>query len=215
MKKVVNITAAKHNLLKIIGNLEAEVIITRDYEPVAVLAPLREENSDRRPALIVLGAKPCPEDVSRRSIEQINRAGGLFGKVVVVYSPETEKLLSAFRHSNLLVVATAKKEHPIVTSLKAGLAGCGPGDNYFMFTFLNQPQPLRVFTLLAAAITRAEEAGKGIIVPRRQGRPTHPLVFAGRYKQNILKIRKELGIPHIIKRHADDIFYQEIEAVDA
>ncbi|MBW1645685.1 MAG: NTP transferase domain-containing protein [Deltaproteobacteria bacterium] len=215
MKKIINITTAKHHLLQLVNDLEEEIIITRDGEPVAVLAPPRPAAAAGRPVLIVLGARKCSPTASEQSIAAINRAAPLFSKLIVVYSRETEELPARFRHPDLQAVATAKPEQPIVTSLKAGLTGCGPADEFFMFTFLSKPLPVQVFATLAAAIAAARRAGKGIIVPRRHGRPTHPLLFAGRYKANIMKTRKELGIPHIIRRHADDIFYQDITAAMA
>ena len=211
MKKVINITTAKHNLLKIIAGLEAEVIITKDYRPVAVLSPMPKKTARRKPVLLVLAARACDRRVRRQSINNINEVAALFSKTVVVYSRETETYLQEFRHQNLLVMETEKKEHPIVTSLKAGIACLEENDTFFMFSFLNKPITPDTFRLLTAAIREAETEKKGIIIPISGGKPSHPLIFSTRYKTNIIKIRKELGIPHIIKRHKDDILYVEVK----
>jgi len=212
MKKVINITSAKHNLLKIIAELEEDIIITRDYQPVAVLSPLPGDATQKKPALIVLAAKQCDHHTRMKSINRINDSAKLFNKTVVVHSRETEPYLREFDHHNLLAIETEKKEYPIVTSLKAGIACLERSDTFFMFSFLNKPITPNTFLRLTAAISKAEKGKKGIIVPVSAGKPSHPLIFSTRYKPNIIKIRKELGIPHIIKRHKEDILYVDIEA---
>ncbi len=211
MKKVINITTAKHNLLKIITELKEDIIITRDYQPVAVLSPVARNTTQKKPTLIVLGAKRCAPPVRTESIKAINEAAKLFSKTIVVYSRETESYLNKFKHQNLLAIETEKKNHPIVTSLKAGIACLDESDLFFMFAFLNKPIKAAVFQRLTAAISEAGKKEKGIIIPVAGGKPSHPLIFSVKYKANIIKIRKELGIPHIIKRHQEDILYVELD----
>ncbi len=211
MKKVINITTAKHNLLKIITGLKEDIIITRDYQPVAVLSPVARNTTQKKPTLIVLGAKRCAPPVRTESIKAINEAAKLFSKTIVVYSRETESYLNKFKHQNLLAIETEKKNHPIVTSLKAGIACLDESDLFFMFAFLNKPIKAAVFQRLTAAISEAGKKEKGIIIPVAGGKPSHPLIFSVKYKANIIKIRKELGIPHIIKRHQEDILYVELD----
>jgi CTP:molybdopterin cytidylyltransferase MocA len=212
MKKVINITTAKHKLLKIIAELEEDIIITKDYQPVAVLSPMSRNTAQQKPALIVLAARQCDHHTRMKSITVINGSAKLFNKTVVVYSRETEPYLREFDHHNLLAIKTEKKEHPIVTSLKAGIACLEGSDTFFMFSFLNKPITRNTFLRLTTAIKEAETEKKGIIIPVSEGKPSHPLIFSTRYKANIIKIRKELGIPHIIKRHKEDILYIDIEA---
>ena len=211
MKKVINITTAKHTLLKIIAELEEDIIITRDYQPVAMLSPMPQNTAEQKPALIVLAAKQCGRHTRMESITAINTSAMLFNKTIVVYSRETEPYLGEFGHQNLLVIETEKKEHPIVTSLKAGIACLEASDTFFMFSFLNKPITQDTFLRLTTAIKEAEIENKGIIIPVSAGKPSHPLIFSTRYKANIIKIRKELGIPHIIKRHKEDILYVNVE----
>ncbi len=212
MKKVINITTAKHNLLKIIAELEEDIIITRDYQPVAVLSRIPGDADQKKPALIVLAAKPCDHHTRAKSLAAVNESAALFSKTIVVYSRETESYLRDFNHQNLLVIETEKKEHPIVTSLKAGIACLEESDTFFMFSFLNKPIKPGIFLRLTAAISKAKREKKGIIIPISGGKPSHPIIFSIKYKANIIKTRKELGIPHIIKRHQEDILYVDIEA---
>lgn len=212
MKKVINITTAKRNLLKIIAELDGDMIITKDYQPVAMLSPMASDTTQAKPSLIVLGAKKCAQHTKVKSITALNESAELFNKIIVVYSRETESYLRDFNHQNLLVIKTKKKEHPIVTSLKAGIACLDESDTFFMFSFLNKPIRPDTFLRLTAAIDEAERKKKGIIIPISGGKPSHPLIFSIKYKENIIKIRKELGIPHIIKRHQEDILYVDIEA---
>lgn len=211
MKKVINITTAKHNLLKIIAELEEDIIITRDYHPVAMLSSIPQDRAQRKPALIVLAAKQCNRHTRIKSIDAINESAALFSKTIVVYSGESKSYLREFKHQNLLVIETEKKEHPIVTSLKAGIACLETSDTFFMFAFLNKPIGTDIFQRLTNAINEAKAGKKGIIVPIANGKPSHPLIFSTKYKANIIKIRKELGIPHIIKRHKEDILYVNVK----
>lgn len=105
---------------------------------------------------------------------------------------------------------TEKKEQPIITFLKAALSCLAAGDQWFMVDFLNRPASPETLSALVDCLPQAIAQGKGMIVPSRNGKPSHLLVFSLPYKTKIIKTRKELGVPHIVRRHKNDIFYYDL-----
>jgi hypothetical protein len=43
------------------------------------------------------------------------------------------------------------------------------------------------------------------------GEPTHPIALSTSLRDVIIKTRKELGIPYLIRKYENEILYREIE----
>ncbi|MBN2231895.1 MAG: NTP transferase domain-containing protein [Deltaproteobacteria bacterium] len=207
--RVLNITAVKRDLLRLVDADAPDVVVTRGGEPVGRLLPgVQPEVEPRRPALVVLGAKPCEPAVREACCRSIRRVASRFSCLVWVHGGETAAYPDEIADLDILAVETEKTGQPIITSLKAGLS-CLPaaGGGWFMYLFLNRPVPPTEIASLLDGIPDAAAKGRGIVVPLRAGSPGHPLIFSLRYKPLIMGTRKELGVPYIIRRHRDDIFF--------
>jgi CTP:molybdopterin cytidylyltransferase MocA len=207
--RVLNVTAVKRELLRLVDPGTADVVITRGGEPIARLEPGACPEVDLlRPALVVLAAKPCAPAAREDSCRSIRAVASRFSQLVWVHGAATAAYLEVMADLDILAVETEKTAQPIITSLKAGLS-CLPTESggWFMYLFLNRPTPPAEITALLDGIPAAAAKDRGIVVPLRAGSPGHPLIFSLRYKPLILGTRKELGVPHIIRRHRDDIFF--------
>ncbi|MBN2332138.1 MAG: hypothetical protein JXO49_08640 [Deltaproteobacteria bacterium] len=210
IKKVLNITRVKQDLLRLVAMGGGEMVVTRDYEPVATLIPRAPQMDHAAPVLMVLGAKACQLEVREACYAALRRVAGRFSRIIFVYSRETEGYLDFLGDLDVWAVETEKKEQPIITSLKAALTCLAAGDQWFMVDFLNRPSSPETLSALVDCIPQATAQGKGMIVPSRNGKPSHPLAFSLPYKTRIIKTRKELGVPHIIRRHRNDVFYHNL-----
>lgn len=210
IKKVLNITRVKQDLLRLVASGEDEIVITRDYEPVGMLIPSAPQMDHAAPVLMVLGAKPCRPEIREACFAALRETAGRFSRIIFVYSLETEGYLDSFADLDIWAVGTEKKEQPIITFLKAALSCLAAGDQWFMVDFLNRPASPETLSALVDCLPQAIAQGKGMIVPSRNGKPSHPLVFSLPYKTKIIKTRKELGVPHIVRRHKNDIFYYDL-----
>ncbi len=214
LSTVENATNVRKSFLKVLNRITGEtinLIITRDYKPCAALVSIKNfENrlrSGKRTALIVLGAKKCNSKDALKSILLINKSAKIFSKIIFVYGSETEKYIKFLKGKDLRTVRSEKKQLPIITSLKQGITALSPDDDYFVFTFLSQPVPPKNFEALVKAVRKCRKTGKGIVILKINGRPAHPVAMSSKYFNIILRIRKELGLPYIIRKFRKDVTY--------
>ena len=218
MAEIINITNIRDRLPKTIDGLRRDsagkIIITKDYNTAAVLMDISEYESKylsknrRMPALLVLGAKKCPDTYAFKTINSINSiCKKYYSKVIFVYGDATKKYRSNFKTDDLRTVYNKKSNLPIITSLKCGITALSSSDKYFVVVFLSQSQDKKTLMTMSNA---AINSGNKIIISRKSGKTVHPIVFSADYKNILIKTRKELGIPHIIKKFKDKIMYVDI-----
>jgi len=216
MPEVVNVTNLRGKLLKSIDTLgiKGEIIITRDYKPAAVLIGISEYEKKclsvnaSLPALMVLGAKKCRHKDALKTIKTINSiCKEYYSKVIFVYGNDTKIYCTEFKTKDLRAVFNKKSNLPIITSLKCGITAISSSDRYFIVVFLSQPQDKKTLILMSNAVLKSNNK---IIISRRNGKPVHPIAFSADCKIILIKTRKELGIPHIIKKFRNEIRYMDI-----
>lgn len=76
IKKVLNITRVKQDLLRLVASGEDEIVITRDYEPVGMLIPSAPQMDHAAPVLMVLGAKPCRPEIREACFAALRETAG-------------------------------------------------------------------------------------------------------------------------------------------
>jgi len=212
MAEVLTVTNIRKNLLREIEHLKQkkEIILTKDYTPVAVLSHIDIHKTQKQsPAMIVLGAKKCFDTCALKTINVINYiCKKYYSKVIFVYGNATKKYRSNFKTDDLRTVYNKKSNLPIITSLKCGITALSLFDKYFVIVFLSQPQDKKTLMTMSNAALKSSDK---IIISRRNGKPVHPIAFSANCKNILIKTRKELGIPHIIKKFKDKIMYVDIK----
>ncbi|MDO8734672.1 MAG: type II toxin-antitoxin system Phd/YefM family antitoxin [Elusimicrobiota bacterium] len=216
MAEIINITNIRGKLLKTVDNLRKNrnIIITRNYKPAAVLVDIKEyekkylQNNTRMPALMILGAKKCDPKTAIQSVNTTNSVcDKYYSKIIFIYGNDTKKYCSKFKTIDLRTVYNKKNNLPVITSIKCGINALSSSDKYFVVVFLSQPQDKKTLITMSNA---AIKTGNKIIISRRNGKPVHPIAFSADCKNILIKTRKELGIPHIIKKIKDKIMYVNI-----
>ena len=213
---VENATNVRKRFLELLSRINKEntdLIITRDCKPCAALISIKNFEArlrnGKRTALIVLGARKCNNKNALKSITLINKSAKYFSKIIFVYGAGTKKYTKLFKSVGLRIVQNKKIRLPIITSLKQGITALSPDDDFFVFTFLSKPVSLKNFEALVKAICKSRKTGKGIVILKIKGLPAHPVAISSKYFNVILKIRKELGLPYIIRKFKNDVTYAE------
>ena len=89
------------------------------------------------------------------------------------------------------------------TSLVAGLGLVSDESSGIMIALADQPLvDSETINLLIEAFTTSD---KGIVIPVYQGRRGNPVIFANRYKDELLKVEGDKGGREVIKQHPDDV----------
>ncbi|MFH1957791.1 MAG: NTP transferase domain-containing protein [bacterium] len=220
MKKIKNLSSVENAtnvrkrflaLLNRINKENTDLIITRDCKPCAALVSIENFEvrlrSGEKTALIVLGAKKCNDKNALKSISLINQSANIFSKIIFVCGTGTKKYAEYFESGDLRIVQNKKTRLPIITSLKQGITALSPDDDFLVFTFLSKPVPLKNFEALLKAVRKSRKTGKGIAILKVKGKPAHPVAISSKYFNVILRIRKELGLPYIIRKFRKDVTY--------
>jgi len=95
------------------------------------------------------------------------------------------------------------------TSVKCGIHSAPPDAEAFMV--LLGDQPLIETWAIDRLIDAYHEGGKGIVVPVCNGRRGHPVIFAARFREELLAIG-DRGAREVLHRHAEAIFEVPIDS---
>jgi len=194
-------TKFRNRFLKAIDEKKC-FLITKDFRARVILIPVSEfeDISDKKVPLILLGAKKCSEKTAKKTITEINKAK-FFSKVVFVYGYLTKKYINFFNVPDLRIILNKKGYLPIITSLKLGITSLSEKDQFAIFSFLSKPVSSKVFYKIAKKISSVKEG------PLKNQKPTHPVAISKKFFRKIISLRKELGIPYLIRKFKKDIHY--------
>ncbi|HPN29363.1 MAG TPA: hypothetical protein PKY81_00245 [bacterium] len=219
MKKILNITFARKELLKITENLKKgeNIILTKDNSPVAVVSSIgdfekniflnRKINIRRNSALIIVAAKECDNRTALKALREINdviaSVENPYSKIIFVYGEKTEDYLSKINCDFVYAVENEKYNLPLITSIKRAMSGL-LNEDFFVLTFLSR---ITLKSDLIETAQKAASSSKGIVIKQKNNKPSHPVSFSIKYKKYFLSTRKELGVPYLIKKFENDIEY--------
>ncbi|MBC8274501.1 MAG: molybdenum cofactor cytidylyltransferase [Chloroflexi bacterium] len=132
-----------------------------------------------------------------------NLLGSAVDEVIVVVGCRAEDVIKAIAAKPIKLVINPDYEQGMSTSVIAGLNLVHSGVQGVMLALGDQP------LVNSQTINRLIEGfynhDKGIVVPTYQGRRGHPIIFAIKYKEQLLKLRGDVGGRQIIKDHPDDV----------
>jgi molybdenum cofactor cytidylyltransferase len=95
------------------------------------------------------------------------------------------------------------------TSVKCGIQNAPPDAEAFMV--LLGDQPLIETRVIDRLIDSYREGGKGIVIPVCNGRRGHPVIFAARFREELLAIGDQ-GAREVLHRHAGVVFEVPIDS---
>ena len=125
-------------------------------------------------------------------------------EVCVVVGHEADRIRQALNGRSVHIVANADYERTdMLASIRCGLAAM-PAAWCAVLVALGD-QPAIAAELIDAMIDCFSSDGQGIVVPVHAGRRGHPLLLAGRYRDEILTGYDHIGLRGLLAAHADDV----------
>lgn len=105
------------------------------------------------------------------------------------------------------VVPNPDYEEGMASSIRAGVKAAGPDASAFGILLADMP------FIRPATITRlAKHLGSGaIVVPRVDGNPGHPVLFAERYRTDLLTLRGDVGARSVLQAHEENVVYVDTD----
>lgn len=98
------------------------------------------------------------------------------------------------------------------TSLQAGLGALPPDVDAAIF--IQSDQPLITSDLISHLITRYEQTGASIVVPRHADRQGSPVLFSRELFAELAGVTGDVGGRHVIRRHPEVTAYVDIQNPD-
>jgi molybdenum cofactor cytidylyltransferase len=132
-----------------------------------------------------------------------NLLGSAVDEVIVVVGYRAEDVVKAVAAKPIKLVINPDYAQGMSTSIIAGLNLVHSGVRGVMLALGDQP--LVDSQTISRLIDEFYNHDKGIVVPTYQGRRGHPIIFAIKYKEKLLKLGGDVGGRKIIKDNPDDV----------
>lgn len=137
-----------------------------------------------------------------------NLLGSAVDEVIVVVGYEAEDVRTAIAARPIKLVTNPDYEQGMSTSIIAGLNMVQSKVQAVMIALGDMP------LVNSQTVNRLIEGfcnhDKGIAFPTYQGKKGHPVIFAIKYKEELLKLKGDVGAREIIKDHPDDVLVVEV-----
>lgn len=132
-----------------------------------------------------------------------NLSGSAVDEVIVVVGCRAEKVIKTIASKPVKITINPDYEQGMSTSIIAGLK-CIDSQAQGILIALGD-QPLIEKQTINRLIREFYKHNKGIVVPTYQGRRGHPIIFAARYKEGLLKLKGDIGGRELIEDNPNDV----------
>lgn len=158
-------------------------------------------------SVIICTARKLNIKKLEENIQNLKKINILLDIVVIVGSKKDKlSLKKLFKNEFVKVILNEDFQDTVYTSLKMGLRAINPKSMFIILLFGNQ-EPLETSTY-HEIIQKALFSERKIFIPTYQERRGHPLLFSNSILNELLSLRKEKGIPYLLRK-----FKQETEEI--
>ena len=134
------------------------------------------------------------------------------GEVILVLGSEAEAVRKKVAARPVRITVNPDYRQGMSTSIAKGLDSVSDKAGAMMLALADQPFiDSRVINRL---IDEFDTHNKGIAVPVYQGRRGHPIIFAIKYRGELLELSGDTGGKEIIDRHPDDVLEVSVDSED-
>ncbi len=138
-------------------------------------------------------------------IEQVvnNALESQVDEVIIVLGHQASRIAPLFKDKPVKVAVNRDYHQGMSSSIRCGLNHMAKDSEAVMILLGDQPLiDKEIINRLVAAFARSRQ---GIVAPVYDGRPGHPVIFAARYRPELLRLEGDLGARNIIGAHPGDI----------
>ena len=167
-----------------------------------VLAAGRSRRMGTQKLLLPYGGRPMIAHV----VDELLRSP--VDQVVVVTGKEGKPLLEALAGRRVQFVTNTHADQEMLHSVRCGLTAM-PEQSAAVMVALGD-QPSITADVVAKLIRSFHTTGSGIVVPTFQGKRGHPLLFAMRYRDEVLTHHEGRGLRGLLEAHPQDVFELEV-----
>jgi len=132
-----------------------------------------------------------------------NLLGSRVSEVIVVLGYRAEEVMKKIAVKPIKITINPAYHRGMSTSIVTGLNSVDDRAQAVMLALADQPfiDSPTINRLIAEFLSH----NKGIAIPVYRGRRGHPVIFAIKYKEELLELTGDVGGRQIIRQHPDDI----------
>lgn len=120
-------------------------------------------------------------------------------EVVVVTGPERDAIEAVLEGRPVHFIHNPHHEEGMASSLRAGIRAASPSAAGFAIMLGDLPF---ILSSTIAHLCTQLEPGR-IVIPKFEGRQGHPVVFAARYREDLLALSGDVGARRVIQSYPD------------
>ena len=171
----------------------------------AILLAAGESKRMGRPKqLLPLGETTMVE----RAIDNLLGAG--VGEVIVVVGYRAPEIIKKIASKPVKIAANQAYQQGMSTSIIAGLKLVDEGAGAVMLALADQP--LVDSQTVSRLISEFGSHHEGIAIPTYQGQRGHPVIFSIRYREELSRLKGDIGGRQIVSDHPDDILEVAVDS---
>ncbi len=171
-----------------------------------VLAAGRSQRMGTQKLLLPVGGQP----MIARIVDQV--LASPVDRVFAVIGADPDRMVAALAGRPVTFVVNPDEHGEMLSSVRCGLAALPHECTAALVVLGDQPG------LTAGVVTQLlrafETAGRGIAVPTSGGRRGHPVLFALRYRDEILTRYEAVGLRGLLQAHPEDVYEVEVGTPD-
>jgi molybdenum cofactor cytidylyltransferase len=131
-------------------------------------------------------------------------------ETIVVVGHKAEEITKAIATKPVKIMLNPNYRQGMSTSIIAGLILVDPKSQAVMLALGDQP--LVASQTINQMIEAFNNQNKGIAVPTHKGKRGHPIIFAIRYKPELMELEGDIGGREILQRHPEDILEVAVDS---
>jgi molybdenum cofactor cytidylyltransferase len=131
-------------------------------------------------------------------------------ETIVVVGHKAEEITKAITPRPVRIVPNPDYQQGMSTSIIAGLKKADPRSQAVLLALGDQP--LVESGTINQLIDAFKHHDKGIAVPTHRNRRGNPIIFSIKYKEELLKLKGDIGGREIIKTHPDDVLEVAVDS---
>jgi molybdenum cofactor cytidylyltransferase len=131
-------------------------------------------------------------------------------ETIVVVGHKAEEITKTIATKPVKIMLNPNYRQGMSTSIIAGLILVDPKSQAVMLALGDQP--LVASQTINQLIEAFNNQNKGIAVPTHKGKRGHPIIFAIRYKPELMELEGDIGGREILQRHPEDILEVAVDS---
>jgi molybdenum cofactor cytidylyltransferase len=132
-------------------------------------------------------------------------------EIIVVLGYQAEQISKVIGKKAKLVPNESYKDG-MLSSIQCGIKATDENTEAFLIGLGDQP--FIHASVIGMLLEHFEECGKGIAIPRYNGKRGHPIIISAKYREEISHLDSNVGLRQLIYRHEDDLSYIDVPSDD-